>query len=100
MTLFKGATKSNSFPMQFSCYAGHFLYTYDQKLFPNEDYRRRFLRVYLDEFYKLNELDSSSEQFEIELEDLFHKVNLAALRNIVDWSTLGAFFDFNPKVRF
>ena len=84
--------------MQFSCYAGHFLYSYNKDLFPNEDYRRCFLRTYLEEFYKLNELDADSEKFETELEDLFHQANLAALRGILGWTSLGAFFDFQPNV--
>lgn len=90
--------------MQFTCFTGHFLYNIDSKLFPNEDYRRCFLRTYLEEFYKLNALDAGSEEFETDLEtdleDLFHKVNLAVLKNFIGWSTLGAFIDLNPNVRF
>ena len=85
--------------MQISSFPGHFLYQHNKDLFPNEDYRRRFVRKYLEEFYKLNKLDAKSEEFEAELEDLFHKMNLTAVLTMIKWTGLGALFDFNPNVR-
>lgn len=84
--------------MQFSCFPGHFLCSWDREAFPNEQHRRRFLRTYLEEFYKLNGLDAGGE--ETELEDLFHQVNLATLWSLIHATSLGVFFDFNPNVRF
>ena len=81
------------------CYPGHFLYSYDKDLFPNEAYRRRFLRRYLEEFYRLNGLDTKAGGvFETELEDLFHKTNLIAVLIMIRWTGLGIFFDFNKEV--
>lgn len=82
----------------FGCYQGHFLYSHNKDLFPNEAYRRRFLRTYLNEFYKLNGLDTESKEFESELEDLFHKSNLTSVLMLVRWTGLGSFFDQNKEV--
>ena len=86
--------------MQICCFPGHFLYEWNREHFPNEQYCRCFLRTYLEEFYTLNGLDASSEEFEIELEDLFHKVNLIVVLTMSKWIGLGVFFDFNKSVRF
>ena len=84
----------------FKAYPGHFLFGYNKNLFPNEAYRRRFLRVYLQEYYRLNDLNTETDEFETELEDLFHKANLISILQLIKGTWLGMFFDFNKDVRF
>ena len=84
----------------FKAYPGHFLFGYNKNLFPNEAYRRRFLRVYLQEYYRLNDLNTETGEFETELEDLFHKANLISILQLIKGTWLGMFFDFNQHVRF
>lgn len=52
---------------------------YDGSLFPSDEYRRRFLRRYLQEFNKAEQIELSAEEFDSQLEDLFHRVSLAAM---------------------
>ena len=63
----------------FGCYPGHFLYDFNKDFFPNLDYRRRFLRKYLEEFNKLNEIKLTDDEFETELHELVIKTNLTIL---------------------
>lgn len=76
------------------------MYDFDKSLFPNPDYRRRFIGKYLKEFYKLNDIKLTDNEFETELEDYFIKVNLTSLLHISRLATLGGFFDTNPAVSF
>jgi len=80
----------------FFCYTGHFLVDFDSELFPNDDYRKRFLRKYLEEKNKSNKIEMNKDEFEAELIKLFHQTNLASLFFMLRIIIMTPFFDVNP----
>lgn len=81
----------------FGCFPGHFLYDFDESFFPNDDYRFKFLRKYLEEYNRLNGIKKTSEEFETDLEDLFVKVNLTTCQFLLRLSMTGPLFDWKPE---
>lgn len=77
----------------FGCFGGHLLVDFDDTYFPNSDYRRRFLRKYLQEYHKAEQIELSEEEFNSELENLFHRVSLAAIGHLLKWCIYGPVFD-------
>ena len=71
---------------------------FDEKLYPNESYRREFCRKYLSTYHELTNAKPTKEQFELQLEELYHRVNLASLLNLLRWAMYSSFFDFQPEV--
>ena len=63
----------------FMCFTGHFLYGFEPELFPNQNYRLRFIRSYLQERNKLDYESVNDEELEKQVEWLFHASNLSTL---------------------
>ena len=76
----------------FFCSTGHFLYDLNGNFFPNTDYRKRFLRAYLNEKNRLNKFEMNEVSFEEELLKLY-QVNLAALFFTIQFILMTQFFD-------
>lgn len=82
----------------FACFTGHFLYSFEKDFFPSENYRKRFLRLYLEERNRLNNIQLKSEQFEEELSKIIIQTNLTSLYHILRVASMCPSFDFNPDL--
>lgn len=80
------------------CFGGHLLVDFDGSFFPSSDYRRRFLKKYLQEYNRAEQIELSEEEFSSELEDLFHRVSLAATGHVLKWCMFGYVFEVNDDV--
>lgn len=75
------------------CFGGYFSVGFDGRFFSSSDYRRRFLTKYLQEFHKHERIELSAEEFESELEDLFHRVSVAAIRELLERCVIAHVFE-------
>lgn len=80
------------------CFGGHLLVDFEGSHFPSSDYRRRFLRRYLQESHKAEQIELSKEEFDCELEDLFHRVSLAAVGHVLKWCIFAHVFEVEKDV--
>lgn len=67
----------------FMCFTGYFLYGFQPELFPDQDYRLKFIRSYLKERNRLERKLVLGEDFEKQVEWLYHTSNLSALHNFL-----------------
>lgn len=79
-------------------FCGHFFVDVDGSHFPSSDYRRRFLKRYLQEFNNAEQIKLSEEEFNCELEDLFHRVSLAAVGHLLKWCIFAHVFEIEQDV--
>ena len=80
----------------FFWYPGHFLVDFNPDLFPSDDYRKRFLRLYLEEKNKLNNVKMNKIEFDEQLTLLFHQTNLCTLSKLLEEIIMLAIFDLKP----
>jgi len=80
----------------FYCFTGHFLVDFNGDFFPNADYRRRFLRRYLEERNRIKGVKLTNEEFDEKLEKLFQQTNLWSLFFMLRILTMTPFFDVSP----
>ena len=67
----------------FMCFTGYFLYGFEPELYPDQVYRLRFIRSYLQERNRLEGKSVDGKEFEKELEWLYHASNLGTLHNFL-----------------
>ena len=67
----------------FMCFTGYFLHGFQPELFPDPNYRLRFIRSYLQKRNKLEDKPVGDEEFEKQIEWLHHASNLSALYNFL-----------------
>lgn len=57
------------------------------------------MKTYLEEYNRLNSTgQTKAGEFEVELDDLYHQVNLTTLMHLVRLAMIGGFFDLNPSM--
>ena len=56
------------------------------------------MEKYLEEFNKAEGIQLSEKEFKVELDDLYHKVNLTTMMHLVRLAMIGGFFDLNPSM--
>ena len=71
---------------------------FDEKYFPSDDYKKRFLKRYLEEYHKIEGIELSEGEFAIELDDLFHRVSLVIMAHILKWCIFAHVYDVNEDV--
>ena len=69
---------------------------FNPHLFPSDDYRKRFLRLYLEEKNKLNNVKMNKIEFDEQLTLLFHQTNLCTLTKLLDMIVMLPVFDLKP----
>ena len=80
----------------FFCYTGHFMVDFNPHLFPNDDYRKRFLRLYLEEKNKLNNVKMNKVEFDEQLALLFHQTGLFSLSKLLNFIVMLPMIDLQP----
>ena len=69
---------------------------FNPDLFPSDEYRKRFLRLYLEEKNKLNNVKMNKHEFDEQLTLLFHQTNLFSLIIFIGMIIMMPFLDMNP----